>query len=118
LIKLKKNESDTKIKIALYSERFPEFENTYKTTYDMQQRFKQEIVKTASRIKTLFQANTVLKQKNEKIDGATIEIFTMNNDLRKKTEETRQNKEKVRNRCMQLQKDFKEKEKELASLQL
>ena len=40
-----KNTSDIKIKIALYSERFPEFENTYKTTYDMQLRFKQEILK-------------------------------------------------------------------------
>ena len=43
-----KNTSDIKIKIALYSERFPEFENTYKTTYDMQLRFKQEILKVSS----------------------------------------------------------------------
>jgi len=112
-----KNISDVKIKIALYSERFPEFENTYKTTYDMQLRFKQEIMKTASRIKTLYKANTVLKQKNERIDAATIEILTENNDLKKKIEEARQNKDKIRNKCMQIQKDLKEKDKELAALQ-
>jgi len=115
--KVEKNESDIKIKIALYSERFPEFENTYKTTYDMQLRFKQEIVKTASRIKSLFQQNVSLKQKNERIDAATLEILSENNDVRKQIEETRLHKEKIRKLCIELQKESKEKDKELASLQ-
>jgi len=115
--KVEKNESDIKIKIALYSERFPEFENTYKTTYDMQLRFKQEIVKTASRIKSLFQQNVSLKQKNERIDAATLEILSENNDIRKQIEETRLHKEKIRKLCIELQKESKEKDKELASLQ-
>jgi chromosome segregation ATPase len=117
LIEWKKNENDIKIKIALYSERFPEFENTYKTTYEMQQRFKQEIVKTASRSKTYYNQNTALKQKNERIDAATLEILSENNDLKKKIEETRGIKDKIRNKCIELQKELKEKDKELAALQ-
>jgi len=101
--KYKSSETETKFKIAIYSQRFGDFESTLGTTNDMLSRFKQELERTASRLKTLQAENKALKEKVDKIDTATLEIFNLTQDAKDELKKAQKEKDQVREKLVKIQ---------------
>jgi hypothetical protein len=114
---LKRKAGEDKLKIAVYSQRFGDLENTFNSTIDVLQKFRGELEKSASRVKGLHQENKELKAKTEKVQDLTLQLFNLNQDLKKKLEDNNKKKNTLREKCITIQNDLKAKTEQLTQLE-
>jgi len=114
---LKRKAGEDKLKIAVYSQRFGDLENTFNSTIDVLQKFRGELEKSASRVKGLHQENRELKEKNEKVQNLTLELFNLNQDLKKKLDDNNKKKNTLREKCITIQNELKAKTDQLTQLE-
>jgi len=73
--------------------------------------------KSASRVKGLHQENRELKEKNEKVQNLTLELFNLNQDLKKKLDDNNKKKNTLREKCITIQNELKAKTDQLTQLE-
>mmetsp|Transcript_7753 Transcript_7753/g.7000 ORF Transcript_7753/g.7000 Transcript_7753/m.7000 type:complete len:94 (+) Transcript_7753:584-865(+) len=83
----------------------------------MLERFKEELRRSGQRLRGLEAENKVLRTKCDKIDTATLDIFTLNQEVKQELENSKKEKEKVRVKCKKLQDQTVSLDKEIKALQ-
>eukprot|EP01016_Furgasonia_blochmanni_P043205 TRINITY_DN5827_c0_g1_i1.p1 TRINITY_DN5827_c0_g1~~TRINITY_DN5827_c0_g1_i1.p1 ORF type:complete len:176 (-),score=51.36 TRINITY_DN5827_c0_g1_i1:681-1148(-) len=107
----KNGENETKIKIALYGEKFHEFEDTLKKTNEMLNKLKMEIERMASKIKTLEKTNQELQNKSNHVDYAMITLIQEIEDKKKLVESMKAGRDNLKKICRGIQDQVTKKAK-------
>lgn len=108
IAQLLKTEQDLRGRLALYGDKFEQFQDTLTKSNEVFASFKIEMEKMSKTIKTLEKENLSLKKKVEKLDVSLIELVDERESLKKQLETARKQKEKLEALCRSLQAERKQ----------
>nr|XP_015877151.2 beta-taxilin isoform X1 [Ziziphus jujuba var. spinosa] len=101
-------EKNLRLQLTADGEKFQQFQDALLKSNEVFETFKQEIEKMAKSIKELKKENLFLKNKTDKSDITLIELVDEREQLKKRLERTRNQKEKLESLCRSLQAERKE----------
>ncbi|KAH7430716.1 hypothetical protein KP509_08G011200 [Ceratopteris richardii] len=116
ITQLLQTEQEQKARIALYGEKFEQFQEMLSKSNEVFASFKTQMEKMSKTIKNLEKENLALKRKCEKSDVSLIELVDERAQLRKQLETTRNQKERLEALCRTMQAERKQQNVAMASV--
>ncbi|CAM6102360.1 unnamed protein product [Calypogeia fissa] len=107
IAQLLKTEQDLRSQLALYGDKFEQFQDTLTKSNEVFATFKIELEKMSKTVKKLEKENASLKKKCEKSDVSIIELLEERDVLKKLLSTTKNQKEKLEALCRSLQAERK-----------
>ncbi|XP_024515052.1 beta-taxilin isoform X1 [Selaginella moellendorffii] len=101
-------EQDLRSQLALYGDKFEQFQDTLTKSNEVFASFKQEMEKMSKTIRTLEKENLSLKKKCQQCDVSLIELLDERGSLKKQLETTTNQKKKLEALCRILQAERKQ----------
>jgi Myosin-like coiled-coil protein len=105
---LTKTEAELRSQLALYAEKFEQFQETLTKSNDVFSTFKQEMERMSDTIKKNEKENELLRSKRDQTDVALIDLAEERNRYKKQVEVTKQQKNTLEDLCRVLQNERKD----------